>query len=103
MFQYEIKTENPVSPLLKSISKENNFVIINFIATITIVASSINAMDLFCFIFGGNDVDGSFNLYVSVSILTVGNCRRSSISICKYIFMMLFFWRKIVVMDYFEV
>lgn len=51
MFQYEIKTENPVSPLLKSISKENNFVIINFIATITVVASSINAMDLFCFYF----------------------------------------------------
>jgi len=33
------------------------------------------------FIFGGNDGDGSFNLKVNVSILTVENCRKSSISI----------------------
>ena len=47
--------------------------------------------------------DGSFNLHVNVYILTVGNCRRSSISICKYFCNAIFFWRKIVVMGYFEV
>jgi len=57
---------------------------------------SINAMDVLSFIFGGNDGDGSFNLNVSVSILTVENCRKSIISIYIKDYSNMFVWMKTV-------